>query len=62
MLLGDIIAPSCLKNKLWNALADAVNGIKEDTTEKLTSSADNRLLFVAQNKDKYTNNLGKSKR
>ena len=38
-VLGDI-ASSCLKNKLWNALADAVNDIKEDTTEELTSSAE----------------------
>ena len=28
-----------------------------DTTEKVTSSVDNRLLFVAQNKGRYTNHL-----
>ena len=47
---GDIIAPGCSKDKLWNALADAVNDISVDTTsKKLTSSVDNRFLFVAQN-------------
>ena len=55
MSLGDITAPSCFKNRLGNALADAVNDVSVDTTEKLTDSADNRLLFVAQNK-------GRSKR
>ena len=50
MLLGDIIALSCSKDELWNALADVVNDASVDTTEKFTSSADNRLLFVAQNK------------
>ena len=56
MSLGDIIAyRSYFKNKLRNALADAVNDVSVDTNEKLTGSADNRLLFVAQNK-------GRSKR
>ena len=38
-------------DKLWNALADAFNDLSIDTTKKFTSSADNRLSFVAQNKD-----------
>ena len=38
------------KDKLWNALADAINDISMETTKKLTSSVDNRLLFVPQNK------------
>ena len=59
MLLGDIIAGRhyCSKDKLWNALADAFNDVSIDTTEKFTSSADNRLSFVAQNKGRYTNHL-----
>ena len=43
------------KDKLWNALADAFNDVSMNTTEKLTSSADNRLSFFAQNKGRYTN-------
>ena len=52
MLLGDNIgiAPSCSKDELWNALADVVNDVSVDTTEKFKSLADNRLLFFAQNK------------
>ena len=50
MLLGDIIALICSKDELGNVLADVVNDVSVDTTEKLTSSADNRLLFVTQNK------------
>ena len=38
MSLGDIIAPSCSKDKLWNALADAVNDASMDTMEKITCS------------------------
>ena len=38
------------KDKLWNALADAVNDISMETSKKLISSVDNRLLFVPQNK------------
>ena len=45
------------KDKLWNALADALNDVHMGTTEKFTSSADNRLSFVAQNKGRYTNHL-----
>ena len=45
------------KDKLWNALADTFNDLSMDTTKKFTSSADNRLSFVAQNKDRYTNHL-----
>ena len=45
------------KDKLWNALADAFNDLSMDTTKKFTSSADNRLSFVAQNKDRYANHL-----
>ena len=61
MLMGDIMAPSCSKDKLWNALADAVNYVSMDTTEKFTSSADNRLLLVTQNKGAYTDHLSQSK-
>ena len=61
MLMGDIIAPGCSKDKLWNALADAVNDVSMDTTEKFTSSADNSLLLVAQNKGAYTDHLSQSK-
>ena len=43
------------KDKLWNALADAFNDVSKDTTERFTSSADNRLSFVVQNKGRYTN-------
>ena len=42
------------KDKLWNALADTFNDLSMDTTKKFTSSADNRLSFVNQNKDRYT--------
>ena len=40
MSLGDIMAPSCSKDKLWNALVDAVNdaSICMDTIEKITCS------------------------
>ena len=62
MLLGDITARSRFKDKLWNALADAVNDVSMDTTEKFTSPADNRLLLVAQNIGGYTNHLSQSKR
>ena len=62
MLVGDITARSCFKDELWNALSDAVNDVSMDTTEKFTSSADNRLLLVAQNKGGYTNHLSHSKR
>ena len=51
-LLEDIIYSS--KDKLWNALADAVNDISMETTMKLTSSIDNRLLLVPQNKGRDT--------
>ena len=57
MLLGDIIVPSCSKDKLWNALADAVNVVSMYTTEKFTGSAEDRLLFVAHDKGKFTNHL-----
>ena len=62
MLVGGITAPNCSKDKLWNALADAVNDVSMDTTEKFTSSADNRLLLVSQNEGGYTNHLSQSKR
>ena len=55
MLVGNITAPSCSKDKLWNALTDAVKDVSMDTTEKFTSLADNRLLLVAQSKGGYTN-------
>ena len=43
-------------------IADAVNDVSMDNTEKLTSSVNNRLLFVAQSKGTYTNQLSHSKR
>ena len=54
MLLGDILAQSCFKDKLWNALTGAVNDVSMDTTEKFTSSADSRLSLVAQKMDTPT--------
>ena len=64
MLVGDITARSCFKDKLWNALSDAVNDVSMDTTGKFTSSADNyhSLLLVAQNKGAYSDHLSQSKR
>ena len=38
-----------------NALGDTFNDISMDTTEKFTSSDDNRLSFVRQNEGRYTN-------
>ena len=38
------------KDKLWSALADAFNDVSMTTTEKLTSSADNRLSFSLKTK------------
>ena len=62
MFIGDISDPNFSKDKLWNALVNAVNDVSIDTTEKFASSSDNRLLLVAQNKGRYTNHLSQSKR
>ena len=44
MLLGDIIAPSCSKGKLWNTLADVVNDVSMDISEKFASSAEQTAI------------------
>ena len=44
MLLGEILDPGCFNGKLWNAPANAINDVSMDTTEKFTSSPDNRQL------------------
>ena len=62
MLLWDIISSKFFRDELRNALADAVNDVSMDTTEKVTSSVDNRLLLVAQNKGRYNDHLSQSTR
>lgn len=46
---------------IWNALADDVNDVSADTTEKHTISFDSRHLSIAQNNGRYTNHLSQSK-
>ena len=61
-LLGDITAPNCSKDKPWNAPSTCCKWYQRSYHKKFTSSADIRLLFVAQNKGRYTKHLSQSKR